>query len=335
MAASVDALIQEAAAALKAGRKADARRVLDQAIALDERSEQAWFWMSGVVDNDEEQQICLENVLAINPANQKAQKGLDTIRAKRSAGAAKPPVPFVGAEPVSSTPPATPGASSTNWGDWSSWPATDTQTPPPTSVEWSSPAPPAKADFPSQPSTEEYDSWMAGLPLGKGSPTSSGNGTPAFDLTSDYDNAPFSSPGFDGGPFSNPPYDPLTNAGTSASTSSEPFTGPFDDGSSVLAEESDPFGLSNRSSQNSPVPSTQSSGQNTFSFRRKIGDPPALAAARMQSDAAGTFDDYATDGSSTLSASRSPASPISEPSQSNTALFTTMESSTNIASPSV
>src|SRR5579859_7291645 len=106
MAARVDALIQEAATALKAGRKADARRALDQAIALDERSEQAWLWMSGVVDTDEEKEICLENVLAINPTNQRAQKGLDALRAKKSAASAKPAAPFVSPPtPTSSTDP--------------------------------------------------------------------------------------------------------------------------------------------------------------------------------------------------------------------------------------
>lgn len=336
MAASIDALIQEAASALKAGRKADARRALDQAIALDERSEQAWLWMSGVVDNDEEQEICLENVLAINPSNQKAQKGLDTLRAKRSAGAVNPAVPFVGAETTNSKPPPTPGATGgvggTDWGDWSSWPSTETQTPPPTSVEWGSPTPPAKTDFPSQPSTEEYDSWMAGLPLGKGNAMSSAGSVPAFDLSSDFDNAPFSSPGFESGSFSSPSYNPLADVGRSPSSDS--FTGPFDDAASALVPESDPFGLGKRPSPTPPAPSTTDSGQNSFSFKRKIGTPPALAAARKQSDATGTFDDYASDDSITFTATQSSASPIPQLSPSNTALFTTMDNSTAIASPS-
>ena len=44
--AKVDAIIQEGVAAIKAGRKDDAKRVLMRAIDLDERSEQAWLWLS-------------------------------------------------------------------------------------------------------------------------------------------------------------------------------------------------------------------------------------------------------------------------------------------------
>ncbi len=333
MAANVDALIQEASAALKTGRKADARRALDQAIALDERSEQAWLWMSGVVDGDEEQEICLENVLAINPTNQKAQKGVDAIRAKRSAAAAKPAVPFVGSVTgrSSAAAPTNPtAASGSDLGDWSSWPDAGVGPAPATSVEWGNPKPPATTDFPSQPSNEEYDSWMAGLSLGKGNTpgsasSSGGSSVPAFDL-SDFDSAPFGSPGFESGPFSSPSYDLLPSSGSDVSA------GPFGDTPAAPAQESDPFGLNKRSGQ-SPSASAANS-QSGFSFKRKISDPPALAAARKQGDAAGTFDDYDSTGESPIGAGSSLTSPISEPSPSNAALFTTMDSSTSMANPS-
>jgi hypothetical protein len=339
MAAGVDKLIQEAATALKAGRKDDARRALDQAIALDDHSEQAWLWMSGVIDNDEEQEICLENVLAINPTNQKAQKGLDAIRAKRSASAAKPAAPFVGPRGESSpspnptpTPASAPSPTGNpDWGEWSNWANTDAQTPPPTSVEWGSPAPAAKSDFPSYPSTEEYDSWMAGLSLGKGNTASTGTSVPAFDLSSDFDNAPFNSPGYEAGPFSSPSFDPPPDTGTD--TFAGAFSGPFQDPSSDFPQEADPFGLNKRSAQGSPTPSAPSSEQSSFSFKRKIGEAPALAAARQQSDAAGTFEDYAGE-EGLPSTPKSPTSPIPEPPPSNAALFTTMDSSSNVASPS-
>jgi hypothetical protein len=62
--------------AAKAGRKAEARRLLETVLDADQRNEQAWLWMSGVVDSDEERIVCLENVLTINPNNQAARKGL-------------------------------------------------------------------------------------------------------------------------------------------------------------------------------------------------------------------------------------------------------------------
>jgi hypothetical protein len=62
--------------AVKAGRKAEARHLLEMVLDADERNEQAWLWMSGVVDSDDERIVCLENVLTINPNNQAARQGL-------------------------------------------------------------------------------------------------------------------------------------------------------------------------------------------------------------------------------------------------------------------
>src|SRR5579863_966889 len=97
--ADVEALVQQGIAAIKAGRKDDAKRVLSQAIELDEHNEKAWLYMSGCVATPEEQQICLENVLSINPANEKARKGLDALnKAIKKPAAAPPPAdPFGGA----------------------------------------------------------------------------------------------------------------------------------------------------------------------------------------------------------------------------------------------
>jgi len=62
--------------ALKAGQKEEARRLLMQVIAADEQHEQGWLWLSGAVAAAAERQICLENVLTINPNNQAARRGL-------------------------------------------------------------------------------------------------------------------------------------------------------------------------------------------------------------------------------------------------------------------
>lgn len=77
-------MLQRAIAALKAGRKAEARRLLEAILVIDERHEQAWLWLSGAVDNDEERIVCLENVLAINPANLRARQGLAVLKDSRS-----------------------------------------------------------------------------------------------------------------------------------------------------------------------------------------------------------------------------------------------------------
>jgi hypothetical protein len=87
----ITAALNQAILAAKAGRKAEARRLLEAVLNADERNEQAWLWLSGVVDDAEERAICLENVLIINPGNQAARQGLAALQATRAAG--RPAVP--------------------------------------------------------------------------------------------------------------------------------------------------------------------------------------------------------------------------------------------------
>jgi hypothetical protein len=79
---SPDKLLKQGIAALKAGRKEEARDLLTQVVEQDERNEMAWLWLSGAVETEEERRICLENVLAINPNNGVAQRGLDRLKKK-------------------------------------------------------------------------------------------------------------------------------------------------------------------------------------------------------------------------------------------------------------
>jgi tetratricopeptide (TPR) repeat protein len=74
--ASVQAWLKEGITAVKKGDRIQGRELLEKVLAADERNEQAWLWLSGAVDSAEERQICLENVLAINPDNALAQNGL-------------------------------------------------------------------------------------------------------------------------------------------------------------------------------------------------------------------------------------------------------------------
>ncbi len=82
MASNVDNLIREGIQAHRNGDIAEARNLLMKAVEIDDHSEQAWLWLSAVVDSSEEQQTCLENVLVINPNNEKAQQGLRILRDK-------------------------------------------------------------------------------------------------------------------------------------------------------------------------------------------------------------------------------------------------------------
>jgi tetratricopeptide (TPR) repeat protein len=81
-------LLQQGIVAARAGKRDEARALLMQVVEGDERNEQAWLWLAGVVDAPEDIRTCLQNVLDLNPANQQAQQGLAWVEKRYG-----PPVP--------------------------------------------------------------------------------------------------------------------------------------------------------------------------------------------------------------------------------------------------
>jgi hypothetical protein len=79
MPANVDAMVRAGVEAYRAGKKAEARTLLERALELDGYNETGWLWLSAVVETPEEQQTCLENVLTINPGNERAKQGLKSL----------------------------------------------------------------------------------------------------------------------------------------------------------------------------------------------------------------------------------------------------------------
>ena len=79
-------LLDEGLASLRIGNKEEARRKLMQIINTDERNEYAWLYLSEAVDSDEDRQICLENVLTINPANEQAETQLKALEEEKARG---------------------------------------------------------------------------------------------------------------------------------------------------------------------------------------------------------------------------------------------------------
>lgn len=75
----IDRLLVDGIAAAKKGENDRAHELLLAVIEVDEENEQAWLWLSGVVDSDKDRQICLENVLLINPDNAAAKRGLERL----------------------------------------------------------------------------------------------------------------------------------------------------------------------------------------------------------------------------------------------------------------
>ena len=81
-------LLREGVEAARAGDKATARDLFEQVTELDESNEQAWFRLAAVVESDEERRVCLENVLHINPDNERAQQILDRLVARQEEASA-------------------------------------------------------------------------------------------------------------------------------------------------------------------------------------------------------------------------------------------------------
>lgn len=71
--------LYDGAIALTQGDKERARDLLLRVVELDERNEEAWLWLSGAVDDPDDQRTALENVIALNPQNQYALHGLDVL----------------------------------------------------------------------------------------------------------------------------------------------------------------------------------------------------------------------------------------------------------------
>ncbi|MBZ0321343.1 MAG: hypothetical protein K8L91_33320 [Anaerolineae bacterium] len=206
----VNQLVEKAITAYKAKQKSQARELLMQAVDMDDKHEQAWLWLSAVVDSVEDQQVCLENVLTINPKNDRARKGLEELYKKQ--GKSMPPQ-FAnpgGAQQSSSPLGSGWDAVDDSWGavnasssgtsnrsnpfdgtgfdanPWGSdandalYGAAVSPDAPATSVEWNKGG--DKSAYGSgrqvaQPSSDEYDQWLASLNLGQG-PSSTPNATP-------------------------------------------------------------------------------------------------------------------------------------------------------------
>jgi hypothetical protein len=82
--------LRKGIAAAQAGNAETAYELLVKVVDVDEYNEQAWLWLSSVVETDADREVCLENVLAINPDNKVAKAGLVHLHSK----SAQPPPPL-------------------------------------------------------------------------------------------------------------------------------------------------------------------------------------------------------------------------------------------------
>ncbi len=165
MPANVDGMVREGISAYRAGNKEEARTLLLRAVEIDQYNEQAWLWLSAVVETPEEQRTCLENVMTINPNSERAKQGIDMLDQRFGSS---PKVSPTQAEDVmastSFTPPPVPAPISRS--------ASDDELP--SSIEWEAPvtaSSSASSNYKvNEPSDKEYDDWVSKLNIGNNAP---------------------------------------------------------------------------------------------------------------------------------------------------------------------
>jgi membrane protein YdbS with pleckstrin-like domain len=78
----MDDLTNQGIQALRGGEKARARSLFLSALEIDADNAQAWLWLSGAVESEQDRLDCLEQVLRIDPNNQAAAKGIALLVGK-------------------------------------------------------------------------------------------------------------------------------------------------------------------------------------------------------------------------------------------------------------
>lgn len=66
-------LLRRGVEAARVGRRTEAREILLRIVDEEPRNEMAWVWLTGLVDGLEDKIIACENVLTINPGNEKVK----------------------------------------------------------------------------------------------------------------------------------------------------------------------------------------------------------------------------------------------------------------------
>src|SRR5512138_572581 len=87
--ASSTEVLQKAIQAARAGRRIEARDLLIELVEQEPQNEMAWMWLSGLVDSLEDRIVACENVLTINPANEKVRTYLAELQRQHAAALAK------------------------------------------------------------------------------------------------------------------------------------------------------------------------------------------------------------------------------------------------------
>ncbi len=87
--ASSTEILQRAIQAARAGRKTEARDLLIDLVEVETQNEMAWMWLTGLVDSLDDRIIACENVLTINPGNEKVRAYLTELQRQQASFLAK------------------------------------------------------------------------------------------------------------------------------------------------------------------------------------------------------------------------------------------------------
>ena len=96
----INETLKQGIAAAEAGQNIEARTLLKAVVKADETQVAAWLWLYKVVDSLEEKEVCLENVLTLEPDNEYAKERLARIKAQQAQFFAAPLNEPAAPEPV-------------------------------------------------------------------------------------------------------------------------------------------------------------------------------------------------------------------------------------------
>lgn len=83
------AALNDAIAAIKAGRRAEGRKMLSQVLLIEPNDVNALLWMTEVADTVDEKRKHLNRILVIDPSNKHARKGLEVLEPTRVSEASR------------------------------------------------------------------------------------------------------------------------------------------------------------------------------------------------------------------------------------------------------
>src|SRR6185436_3199120 len=87
--AESDTILQLGIDAAREGNREEARNLFGLLTRQEPDNLQAWLWLAGVADGPEERRAALERVLELDPTNEMAAKGLQSMGAEPAARASE------------------------------------------------------------------------------------------------------------------------------------------------------------------------------------------------------------------------------------------------------